>query len=178
MRQSTTIEPVAQITGRPMVCLVDIHGDPVPDAERYTPTCPPDPDDPAEWPESNEVDGWFWCTSDPEGDVWPIDLAVAIAALEDLAVIEPEDDEDLGPDAPDADPSLHFAGIASVAERMALPPIAGGAPDYTDADYEDWLDSIDRDYPPDDRAEPGDRDWDAMYADRSGSHASPCGSWD
>jgi hypothetical protein len=66
-----------------------------------------------------------------------------------------------GPDAPDADPAIHFAGIASLAERMGIAPISGGSPEYSDQDHADhmaWLDSLDAGHPPDDRAEPTDAD--------------------
>jgi len=131
----TTIEP-ARITGTPMVCLVDIHGEPVPDAERHVPTCPPDPDDPAEWPESNDVDGWYW-----ELGPDPSDAEAAAATLEDLPF----------PDAPDADPAIRFPGVASLAERLGIAPIAGGSPEAEPfeptaedlADYSRWSAELD-----------------------------------
>jgi hypothetical protein len=123
----TTIEPVAQITIAPMVRLVDLDGNPVPDCERHVPTCPPDPDDPAEWPESNDVDGWHWETG-PELD--PGDVDAAAAALEDLPF----------PDAPDADPALAFPGIAPLIERMGIMPVSGGAPEPFEPTAEDLAD--------------------------------------
>jgi hypothetical protein len=51
------------------------------------------------------------------------------------------------PDAPDASPFLAFPGIRPLAERMTLPPIAGGAPEPTAedlADYARWSEDLDR----------------------------------
>jgi hypothetical protein len=54
---------------------VDIHGN------------PHDPDDASQWPESNEVDGWFW-TATPDGDDAPpadqisdVELSMVAAGL-------------------------------------------------------------------------------------------------
>ena len=44
-------------TGAPYIHLVDIDGFDVPLAERFDGP-EPDPTDPAQWPESNDVDGW------------------------------------------------------------------------------------------------------------------------
>jgi hypothetical protein len=61
----------------------------------------------------------------------------------------PEPDGD--PDAPDANPHLRFPGNLSLALRRAVPPISGGAPlDGDRADFEAWLEQVDRPYPPDD----------------------------
>jgi hypothetical protein len=53
------------------------------------------------------------------------------------------------PDAPDGNPHLHFPGIASVAERNGLAPIAGGAPEFEPSpedlsDYHAWAEDLDR----------------------------------
>jgi hypothetical protein len=139
-------EPIPpRITIAPMVCLVDIHGGPVPDCERHTPTCPADLDDPAEWPESNDVDGWRWETG-PD----PADVEAAAAALEDLPFT----------DAPDADPMIHFPGIACLADRLALPPLSGGAPSEADAQW--WAQQADAPA----RFVPSDADWSDYYAYR------------
>jgi hypothetical protein len=106
------------------------------------------------------------CNGTLEGSlIEPDDMADAEAAFVDnLPALDyhnpawgsDEDLEDLdvppisdGPDAPDADPRIRFPGIASLAERMAPPPIAGGSPEPyvpTEADWEDyrrWSEAMD-----------------------------------
>lgn len=65
---------------------------------------------------------------------------------------EPDDDTGEWPvpaeaDAPDASPHARFPGIASLAERMALPPLSGGSPEPTAEDLSDygaWSEDLDR----------------------------------
>jgi hypothetical protein len=54
-----------------------------------------------------------------------------------------------GPDAPDGDPQVRFAGIESLAERMSLPPVSGGAPEFIPSaadlqEYGVWSEELDR----------------------------------
>jgi hypothetical protein len=98
----------------PTITLVAIDGGPVAIWERDNPVVPPfDPSeesDPSTWPEW--TDNWHWEASRPatgyEDRPWDLELE---------------------PDAPDGNPHLHFAGIASLAERRSPPPVAGGSPE-------------------------------------------------
>lgn len=141
--QHTTNEPVAKITLYPLVQLVDLAGDPVPDCERFTPTCPPDLDDAAEWPESNDVDGWRWEPTELDPDDLSDEQVDAMFA-------------DLEPDAPDWDPAIAFPGRRPLAERAGrrVPPVSGGSPDedlspaFTPSaadwdDYRSWSEALD-----------------------------------
>lgn len=57
-----------------------------------------------------------------------------------------------GPDAPDADPAIHFPGTPSLADRLGIRPIAGGSPQADEpfrptaedlADYAAWAAELD-----------------------------------
>jgi hypothetical protein len=99
---------------------------------------------------------------DITSEAWDRDTAITL----DIELLQagrhpyPIGDPDDGPDAPDANPHLRFPGARTVAERLGLPPIAGGAPeaevlDGDRRDFEAWLGQIDRDLPPrDDRHSP------------------------
>jgi hypothetical protein len=109
------------------VHLVDAEGFDVPVAEKDN--VPHDPTDPAEWPAW--TDNWFYEVSDP----------AEREALEQAAFDEECDRRDM------VDDSCRWHAMMA----SGLPPIAGGAPEYTDADRSDleaWLDQVDRDYPP------------------------------
>lgn len=137
MSHPTTIERPVQITIAPMVQLVDIHGDPVPDCERHTPVCDPDPTDPADW--GPGWDNFHWQLGPEPGP----------------------DDEGPGDDDFDdidrADVDAADAALADL-EYARLAPISGGSPDheYTDEDHAShmaWLQELDGSFPPADRAE-------------------------
>jgi hypothetical protein len=106
------------IIGPPFIHLVDIHGHDVPSTERWEgPSGEIDPTDPAAWPESNEVDGWFWSVDEQEA-----------------AQLEAEERERLADlcDAPDS------AWHRMMAE--SIPPVAGGSPEPFEPSPEDWAD--------------------------------------
>jgi hypothetical protein len=72
-----------------------------------------------------------------------------------------DDDRTIPPDAallpPELDPDDDDADIAAIGRFLeSLPPISGGAPEPSEADradFEQWLDQVDADYPPEDQAE-------------------------
>src|SRR4051794_34996759 len=91
-----------------MVQLVDIDGDPVPDCERYTPTCPPDLEDPSDW--GPEWDNWTWSPTDPFAGIDQADVDAAAVALKDLETLP------IAGGAPDhkysdQDPAAHVAWL-------------------------------------------------------------------
>jgi hypothetical protein len=109
------------------VHLVDAEGFDVPVSEKDN--VPHDPTDPADWPAW--TDNWFW-------EVEPFERA----ALEQAAFDEACDIVDSPSPSEERWLALMWSG---------LPPVAGGAPEYTAADRSDleaWLDQLDRDYPP------------------------------
>lgn len=111
-------EPIPpRITGAPWVNLVGIDGCGVPDCERYTPTCPPDPTDPADWPAW--TDHWFW---------EPTEM------LEDLPMpgLEAEPYEPSAEDLAD----YHRWSLELEARRLGMAAYEPTAEDW--ADYRQW----------------------------------------
>jgi hypothetical protein len=123
-----------QITGPPFITCVDLDGFQVPRTELWDgPSEAIDPTHPASWPAW--TDNFFSEISDP----------TEVAELE-LAEVERITDILDGPR-----PSVGEAMWAQLMIEGSLPPISGGAPEYTAADRADleaWLEQVDRDYPP------------------------------
>jgi hypothetical protein len=114
----STASSAGTITGPPYVTLVDIDGYAVPSCEKDIP-------DPPTFESAEEWGAWADCYRYELGAAWAD-----------------------GPDAPDADPRIAFPGIASLAERLSIPPVSGGAPYEPDerdlADYGRWSEELDR----------------------------------
>lgn len=130
-----------QTIGPPFITCVDIDGTQTPStALWYGPSEAIDPTDAAGWPAW--TDNFFWSITDEA----------------DLAEMEAEEVERLAElaDAPRA--SWTESLWAQLMIEGSLPAISGGSPTPTPSDraeFDAWLASVDRPYPPDDQLEDG-----------------------